>query len=109
MMKKLLVLACALTIGTMAYAAPAKVTQAKVAHMSGTIEKYDPGSKELTVKHDGNKSTTFEISDKAEVLKGKIKADPSALAASSGQSVKVNYTMSGASRVAEKVEVAAKK
>jgi L-asparaginase II len=106
MMKKLLVLAFSFAIGTAAYAAPAKAASAKLAHLSGTVEKYDTGSKELTVKHDG-KSTTFEVSDKAEVMKGKAKADVSALAASSGQAVKVQYMMSGASRIADKVEVSA--
>jgi hypothetical protein len=108
MMKKLLVLACALTLGTAAYASPAKASAVKTAHLSGTIEKYDTGTKELTVKHDG-KASTFEIGDHAEVMKGKAKADVSALAASSGQSVKIDYTMSGATKIAEKIEVAARK
>jgi len=106
MMKYLLVLACTLAIGTAAYAAPAKAAAVKTAHLSGTVQKYDAGTKELTVKHDG-KSTTFEVSDKAEVLKGKAKADASALAASSGQAVKIDYMMSGATKIAEKIEVAA--
>lgn len=103
MMKKMLVLVCALFLGTAAYAAPAKTP---IAHLSGTIEKYNTGTKQLTVKH-GDKATTFEVSDKADVMKGKAKADASALTASSGQSVKVDYMMNGATKVAEKVEVAA--
>jgi hypothetical protein len=39
-------------------------------------------------------------------MKGKEKADASSLAASTGQSVKIDYVMNGATRVAEKVEVA---
>ena len=106
-MKKLLILVCSLAIGTAAFAAPAKAPAAKApagAHFSGTIEKYDPASKILTVKHDG-KETTFQINDKSEVMNGKSKADASALAASSGHAVKVEYMMEGPTRVAEKIDV----
>ena len=40
-------------------------------------------------------------------MKGKAKADASALAASTGQAVTVAYVMDGATRVAEKIDVAA--
>jgi hypothetical protein len=103
-MKKLLILVCSLAIGTAAFAAPAKAPVS--AHFTGTIEKYDPASRTLTVKHDG-KDTTFQITDKSEVMNGKSKADASALAASSGHAVKVEYMMDGATRVAEKIDVAA--
>ena len=104
-MKKLLILVCTLALGTAAFAAPAKNAPAS-AHMTGTIEKYDPATKTLTVKHDG-KDTTFQINDKSEVMNGKSKADPSALAASTGHTAKIEYMMSGTTRVAEKIEVAA--
>jgi hypothetical protein len=55
----------------------------------------------LTVKHDG-KDSTFQINDRSEVMKGKSKADASALAASAGQTVKVEYVMDGSTKVAEK-------
>jgi hypothetical protein len=103
-MKKLLILICTLAIGTAAFAAQAKAPAS--AHLSGTIEKYDAATKTLTIKHDG-KDTTFEINDKSQVMNGKSKADPSALAASTGHNVKVEYMMSGTTRVAEKIEVAA--
>jgi len=117
MMKKLLVLACTLAIGTAAAAgplrtdasaerAPAKAAAAKTAHFSGTIQKYDAGSKDLTVKHDG-KDTTFHVGDTAQVMKGKEKADASSLAASTGAAVKIDYVMSGTTRVAEKIDVTA--
>ena len=105
-MKKLLILAMTLAIGSAAFAAPAPAKHPP-ANMSGTIEKYDPASKTLTVKHDGNKETTFEINDKSEVMKGKSKADASSLATSTGQSVKVEYVMEGANRIAQKIDVAA--
>ena len=104
-MKKLLILVCSLAIGTAAFAAPAKSAPAS-AHLTGTIEKYDTATKTLTVKHDG-KDTTFQINDKSEVMNGKSKADPSALSASAGHNVKVEYMMEGSTRVAEKIEVAA--
>jgi hypothetical protein len=103
-MKKLLILVCTLAIGTAAFAAQAKAPAS--AHLSGTIEKYDAATKTLTVKHDG-KDTTFEINDKSQVMNGKSKADPSALSASTGHNVKIEYMMSGTTRVAEKIEVAA--
>jgi hypothetical protein len=105
MMKKLLVMVCTLAIGTAAFAAPAKAT-AKSGHFAGTIQKYDAGTKDLTVKHDG-KDTTFHVGDAAQVMKGKEKADASSLAASTGQAVKIDYMMDGATRVAGKIEVAA--
>jgi hypothetical protein len=104
MMKNLLVLACTLAIGTAAFAAPAK--SPTKAHFTGTIGSYDATGKTLTVKHDG-KDTTFVLGDQALIMKGAQKADASSLAASTGQSVKVEYVMNGASRVADKVEVAA--
>ena len=103
-MKKLLVLICTLAISGAAFAAPAKAT---VSHMNGTIEKSDGATRTLTVTHDGNKQTNFQIGDKAEVMKGKSKADASSLSTSAGQAVKVAYVMEGTSRVAEKIEVAA--
>ena len=103
-MKKLLILICTLAIGTAAFAAPAKAPAS--AHLTGTIEKYDTATKTLTVKHDG-KDTVFQINDKSQVMNGKSKADPSALAASTGQAVKVEYMMDGATRVAEKIDVTA--
>jgi Cu/Ag efflux protein CusF len=106
MMKKLLVLACTLAIGTAAAAAPAKAAPAKTAHFAGTIQKYDAGTKDLTVKHEG-KDTIFHIGDTAQVMKGKEKADASSLAASTGAAVKIDYVMNGGTRVAEKVEVTA--
>ncbi len=108
-MKKLLILACTLAIGTAAYAAPAKAAPKaapKAAHFSGTIERYDPGTHTLTVKHDG-KDTTFQVNDKSQVMNGSSKADASALAASSGHGVKIDYMMEGTTRTAAKIEVSA--
>lgn len=105
-MKKLIILVCTLAISAAAFAAPAKSTRT-VAHLSGTITKYDAATRTLTIKHDGNKETSFQIDDKAEVMKGKAKADASSLATSTGRSAKIEYVMEGSNRVAEKVDVAA--
>jgi phage baseplate assembly protein gpV len=107
-MKKLVILACTLAISTAAFAAPAKNAPkaAKVAHYTGTIEKYDSATHMLTAKHDG-KETTFTVSDKADVMKGKSKADASSLAASTGQTAKIDYVLAGTMKTAEKIEVAA--
>ena len=104
-MKKLLILICTLAIGTAAFAAPRKGAPSS-AHFTGTIEKYDTATKTLTVKHDG-KDTIFQINDKSQVMNGKSKADASALAASTGQSVKIEYMLEGSTKVAEKIDVTA--
>jgi len=104
-MKTLLILVCTLAIGTAAFAAPAKGATPS-AHLSGTIEKYDTATGTLTVRHDG-KDTAFQVNDKSEVMNGKSKADASALAASAGHAVKLEYMMDGSTKVAEKIDVAA--
>jgi len=105
-MKKLLILVCMLAISSAAYAAPAKSTRT-VAHMNGTISKYDPATRTLTLRHDKNKETAFQINDQSAVMKGKSKADASSLSTSTGQAAKIDYVMEGQNRVAEKVDVAA--
>ena len=105
-MKKLLILVCTLAVSAAAFAAPAKSTRTTTAHMSGTISKYDAATRTLTLKHDKNKETAFQINDQSAVMKGKSKADASSLATSAGQSAKVEYVMEGANRIAEKVDVA---
>jgi hypothetical protein len=114
-MKKLLILVCTLAIGTAAFAAPVKAAPAKAApataasktaHYTGTIEKYDAATHTLTAKHNG-KVTTFTVGDKAEVMNGKSKADASALTASTGQNVSVDFVMDGSNRTASKIAVSA--
>jgi phage baseplate assembly protein gpV len=106
LMKKLLILVCTLAISSAAFAAPAKTTRS-TAHMNGTIAKYDPATRTLTLRHDKNKETSFQINDQSEVMKGKSKADASSLATSAGQAAKVDYVMEGSNRIVEKVDVAA--
>ncbi len=80
----------------------ATADKAKMQWASGSIEKYDAASKTLTVKHDG-KETTFLVVDQVHVMKGKEMLSPSAL--TSGQHVKVEYTMAGANKEAHVIEL----
>jgi hypothetical protein len=100
-MKKLLILVTSLAIGTAAFAAtPVR------AKLNGTIETYDASTRMLTVKHSG-KDSTFHLAEQSEVMQGKTKTDPTALAA--GQGVSVEYIMNGATKEAEKVELSGAK
>lgn len=96
-MKKLLILVSALAIGTSAFAATATK-----AHFNGTVETYDASTRTLTIRHSG-KDSTFKLGDQAQVIAGKSKTDASVLSA--GKSVKVEYSMSGATKLIDKVEV----
>jgi phage baseplate assembly protein gpV len=97
-MKKLLTLVCTLAVSAATFAAPAKSTRT-TAHMSGTITKYDAATRTLTLRHDKNKETEFQINDQSAVMKGKSKADASSLAASAGQSATIEYVMDGSNRI----------
>lgn len=96
-MKKLLVLAFALSIATSAFAQK-KVT----ADYSGIVEKYDAATKTLTVKKK-DKQGEFMITDASEVLKDKTKADPSAIAA--GQKADVEFWLENGKKVVKTVKV----
>jgi hypothetical protein len=97
-MKKLLILAFALAIATSAFAAPGKTK----ASYSGIIEKHDVATKTLTIKR-GDKQGVFVITDTSEVLQGKTKADPSALAV--GQKVDVEFVLDGPTKLILKAKV----
>jgi hypothetical protein len=99
-MKKLFIMAFALAIATSAFAQAGKIT----AKYSGVIEKFDAATQMLTVKR-GEKQGEFKVTDTAEVLQGKTKADASALTA--GKKVDVVFVMDGATKVAQKVTVGA--
>ena len=96
-MKKLLILVGALAIGSSSFAATAAT-----AKLNGTVKSYDAATQTLTVSHSG-KDSTFKLADQSQVIEGKSKTDASVLA--TGKSVKVEYIMNGATKVAEKVEV----
>ena len=103
-MKTLLILVCTLAVSAAAFAAPNSTRT--TAHMSGTIAKYDAATRTLTLRHDKNKETAFQINDQSAVMKGKSTADASSLATSTGQPATIEYVMDGSNRIAAKVEVA---
>lgn len=99
-MKKLLMFVCTLAIATTTFAGQAK--SAPTGKYSGTVASYDASSKMLTLTK-GEKESAFQIKDDSQVVMGKAKADPTALAA--GLSAKVEYVMDGAVKVVQKVEL----
>lgn len=96
-MKKLLIIAFALAIGSAAFA-----QDKPTARYSGVVEKYDAATKTLTVKKN-DKHGEFIITDTSEVLQGKTKADASAIAA--GQKAEVEFSLDGAKKIAKKVKL----
>ena len=98
-MKKLLILACALAIASTAFAAQGKAIKSSY---DGVIEKYDAATKTLTVKRK-DKQGEFVLTDTAEVLDGKAKADASAFSA--GRKVDVEFVMDGARKMIVKAKV----
>ena len=98
-MKKLFVLAFALTLATSAFAGQDKKIKADY---SGIVEKYDAATKILTVKKK-DRQGEFVITDQSAVELNKAKADISAAAA--GQKVEVEFVMDGAKKVAQKVKL----
>ena len=98
-MKKLLILVCALAIGSSAFAAQGKPVKASY---SGVVEKYDETTKTLTIKRK-DKSGEFVITDASEVLQGKTKADASAFTA--GRKVEVDFVMDGSKKMVQKAKL----
>ena len=92
-MKKLLILVCALAIGSSAFAAQGKKVSADY---SGIVENYDAATKTLTIKRN-DKQGEFVLSDTSEVLEGKEKKDAAAFTA--GRKVDVEFVMDGAKKV----------
>jgi Cu/Ag efflux protein CusF len=120
-MKTSLVFASVILVGSTAMAAQAPKSAAKTtapktsatkpapaAHATGVIEKFDAATKTLTVKHDG-KSMQFVLADSASLMMGKEKIDAAMLASHAGSQARIEYTTSGSSKLADKVEVAAMK
>lgn len=96
-MKKLFILAFALTLATSAFAQK-KIT----ADYSGIVEKYDAATKTLVIKRK-DKQGEFVITDTSEVLKNNAKADASAITA--GQKADVEFWLEGSKKIVKKVKV----
>jgi hypothetical protein len=100
-MKKLLMLVCALAIGSSVFAAQGKKVSADY---SGIVEKYDAATKTLTVKRN-DKQGEFVLSDTSEVLEGREKKDAAAFTA--GRKVDVEFVMDGSKKVILKAKLGA--
>jgi len=98
-MKRLLILVCALAIGSSAFAAQGKPVKASY---SGIVEKYDATTKTLTIKRK-DKTGEFVITDSSEVVQGSTKADASAFTA--GRKVDVDFVMDGAKKIVQKAKL----
>src|SRR5262245_6968117 len=96
-MKKLLILAFALSI-----AAPVFAQNKATANYSGIVEKYDAATKTVTVKRK-DKQGEFVLNDASEVTKDKAKADASAIAA--GQKAEVEFFLDGSTKIIKKLKV----
>ena len=96
-MKKLLILAFALTFATTAFA-----QNKQTANYSGIIDKYDAATKTLTIKKK-DRQGEFVITDASEVLNNKAKADASAIAA--GQKADVEFWLEGSKKVVKKLKL----
>lgn len=97
-MKKLFILAFALSLATSAFAQK-KVT----ADYSGIVEKYDAATKTLVIKKNDKQQGEFVINDESEVLNNNAKAEPSAIAA--GQKANVEFWLDGSKKVVKKVKL----
>lgn len=96
-MKKLLILAFALSIATTAFA-----QKKATADYSGIVDKYDAATKTLTIKKK-DKQGEFVITDASEVLNNNAKADASAIAP--GQKAEVKFWLDGSKKIVQRVKV----
>lgn len=101
--RSLIAILGSLILSTGAFAAPGKTVGA---WSSGVIDKVDSAAHSLVVKQ-GTHQMSFTVSPNAQILEGESTLTPDALASHVGRHVKVHYTMSNASRVADRVEVSA--
>jgi len=92
-----------LLVATATFAAPAKPHEAWAA---GVIERCDTSARSLVVKQ-GAHEMSFMLGTKAQILEGKQPLKVDELAKNVGHQVKVRYTTTNGSLVADRVEVSA--
>ena len=90
-----------LGIAAASFGAPAKVTEAWA---TGSLEKFDATAQSVVVKQ-GTHEMTFALGTEARLMEGKKTLQTSDLTGDIGRRVKVRYTMSGATRLADRIEV----
>lgn len=113
-MKHSIVAASLLLVGgilvssSVAQAAPQKAKamapKTESAWAAGTLEKFDPSTHTLVVKHAG-KDVTFTLGDQAGVMRGKQKATLPDLTSAIGKAVKVEYAMANGVKTVSLVEL----
>jgi hypothetical protein len=82
--------------------APAKPS---AAWASGKIERVDAQANTIVIKQ-GTHEMTFTLASDAKLVQGKKTLQASDLGTDVGKNVKIQYTMSGSTRTASRVEVA---
>ena len=90
-----------LGIAATSFGAPAKATEAWA---SGSLEKFDASAKSVVVKQ-GTHEMTFALGTDARFMEGKKALQSSDLNGDIGRRVRVRYTMNGATRLADRIEV----
>ena len=93
-----------LVVSGMASAAPAKAPEAWA---SGSLDRFDPSTQSVVVKQ-GTHEMTFVLASGAHVMQGKKVLQPNDLSGDVGRKVKVRYTATGGTKVADRVEVEAR-
>ncbi len=91
-----------LVVAPAAHAAPMK---AREAWASGSLEHFDSTAKSVVIKQ-GSHEMTFVLASDAHLLQGKKALQPNDLASDVGHHVKVRYTANGATKFADRIEVA---
>ena len=88
-------------------AAPAKTAKTAKAHsIVGTVQKYDPASKTLTIGTDKGTETVM-VSTDTHVMSGSKMLTLDQLSAQAGTRVKVSYTDANGQKTAKDVRIAA--
>ena len=90
-----------LGIAAASFAAPAK---AREAWASGSLEKFDATAKSVVLKQ-GTHEMTFTLGADARLMQGAKTLQASELTGDVGRRVRIRYTLDGANKVADRIEV----
>ena len=90
-----------LGIAAASFGAPAKAREAWAA---GSLEKFDPAAKSVVLKQ-GAHEMTFTLGADARLMHGTKTLQASDLTGDVGRRVKIRYTLDGATKVADRIEV----
>jgi hypothetical protein len=93
-------------VGMVGLSAAASAAPAKhpAAWATGRIERFDAGTKTLVLAQ-GKHDMTFTLAPDAHILQGKKALSTADLGSDVGRPVRVQYTMAGATRTAQRVQV----